>query len=481
MPFRISRCIICFTLILSFAACKKDTTPGPPGGLTITNITDSGATINWNAVGKATGYQVFLATDSSFYYNYLVPGFGPAFVTQPPAVAANLTPGTKYFVKVVATHGSETGGSATTVFTTLDADALVIIGSDDYNDIGNASSFSLFALNARDGSIAWSRPTGESIAGSPVVLDGNVYVASTDAYVYSLNLNGASNWKWGPAYSGGVFESTPLVRNGALYIGDLGGWAYSIDASSGILNWEWISYAGYGNIGSSMSMNDSATTVYVSTLGGTVSALTPATGSLKWTTISIGTAINSRPVLSGNAIYVGGDTRLYAFDAQTGTKLWNTTTPGGVSLYGCPAVSNGKVIVGGDDGILYSINTADGSLNWSVPLNGGISSSPIVTGGVIYIAALASVYAVDENSGSTVWKNTQIGTGAQVASLYSGPTVSADHVYAATVYGSVYCLDKASGKTIWVASPPHAGFSSSPCVTTFGGKVYYPGVSGMGQ
>ena len=483
MLFRITRYILSCTLIWAFAACKKDVALAPPGGLTITNITDTGAAINWDPVAKATGYTLYIASDTSFYYNYLVPGYGPATVPQSPVIVTNLTPGTKYFVKVVAIHGSKTGPAATAEFTTLDADALVFIGSDNYNSIGTypAGNFNLYALNAKDGSVAWSRPTGASIYGSPVVQDGNVYVASSDAYVYSYALDGTSKWKWGPAYSGGTFESTPLVRNGAVYIGDLGGWVYSLDATNGILNWEWISYAGYGNIGSSLVTDDSVTTVYVASLDGKVSALNSSNGTLEWSTISIGTAIESRPALSGGTLYVGGQTRLYAFDAHMGTKLWNTITPGGVELYGSPAVSNGKVIVGGADGVLYSVNATDGSLNWGVPLDGGISSSPIVQSGVIYVAAVRSVYAIDEHSGSTIWENAGVGTGAQAAGLYSGPTLSANHVYAATVYGSVYCLDKASGKTIWVASPSQAGFQSSPCVTTYGGKVYYPGVSGMGQ
>lgn len=101
MLFRITRYILSCTLIWAFSACKKDVALAPPGGLAITNITDSGATINWDPVGKATGYTLYIASDTSFNYNYLVPGYGPATVPQSPVIVTNLTPGTKYFVKVV--------------------------------------------------------------------------------------------------------------------------------------------------------------------------------------------------------------------------------------------------------------------------------------------------------------------------------------------------------------------------------------------
>ena len=59
----------------------------------------------------------------------------------------------------------------------------------------------------------------------------------------------------------------------------------------------------------------------------------------------------SSPAVANGVVYDGSDDNVYALNASTGAKLWNTTATTGVSS---PAVANGVVYVGSGDGNVYA-------------------------------------------------------------------------------------------------------------------------------
>src|SRR5689334_12255205 len=121
-------CLILFICVTVFA-CKKDKPmPATPSGLTVSNITDTGATIQWNAADHANSYELHLIPTTSFR-NSLQYKLG---ADATPAIAVtDLTPATKYHVEVIAIGDNGKGAPATADFTTEDADGLVIAGCND--------------------------------------------------------------------------------------------------------------------------------------------------------------------------------------------------------------------------------------------------------------------------------------------------------------------------------------------------------------
>lgn len=111
-------------------------------------------------------------------------------------------------------------------------------------------------------------------------------------------------------------------------------------------------------------------------------------------------------------IYIGSSYGLHAIrdDGTSSTPLWSYDTAD--KIESTPALaSDGTIFVGDLDGIVYAINP-DGSLKWQVQItrvDGAndtlIRTSPaIAIDGTVYLAAKRTIFALDPDTGDTVWK-----------------------------------------------------------------------------
>ena len=88
--------------------------PPTPTGLTVSNVTSTGATVTWDPVPGAESYNVYL---NDFLY--------AAYVTGTYCNITGLNPATSYTVRVTAVISNVEGDPATTSFTTYDQSAPV--------------------------------------------------------------------------------------------------------------------------------------------------------------------------------------------------------------------------------------------------------------------------------------------------------------------------------------------------------------------
>ncbi len=84
--------------------------------------------------------------------------------------------------------------------------------------------------------LEWSATTGGPVfRSSPAVVNGVVYVGSTDLRVHALNANtGATLWT---ATTGGPVISSPAVVNGVVYVGSTDLMVYALNATTGATLW----------------------------------------------------------------------------------------------------------------------------------------------------------------------------------------------------------------------------------------------------
>jgi polyvinyl alcohol dehydrogenase (cytochrome) len=162
---------------------------------------------------------------------------------------------------------------------------------------------------------------------------------------------------------------------------------------------------------------------------------------------------------------------------------WAFGYPGGTSAYGQPTVVAGRVFVGTDIGYIYSLDAISGCVYWSYRSGAGVRNAmtvgPIRTKGRVHYAVFfgdlkASVYAIDAQSGTEIWKtHVEDHYAARVTaapalfegrlyvpiSAWEGFQARALDYPCCTAVGSVSALAASTGQLIWkkytIAEPPH--------------------------
>ena len=192
--------------------------------------------------------------------------------------------------------------------------------------------------------LAWKAPTGNPIDASPVVVDGVVYIPSSDGHLYALSAaSGAQLWA---APIGSFLVSTPAVVSGRVFAGSDDGNVYALDASTGHVLW---AFQTKGVIYASPMVANGI--VYIGSWDENLYALDAATGTLVWSQNFV-YPVRGDAAYSNGVVYLAND-GLYAVDAHTGAALWTVAKFRGAPV-SSPAVGDGTVYIGVSDRNVYA-------------------------------------------------------------------------------------------------------------------------------
>lgn len=309
------------------------------------------------------------------------------------------------------------------------------------------------------------------LARSAQATGGSVIFGSTDGHVYSLNATtGALNWQYPATGAKGAFDSSPaLDSNGVIFIGSADGNIYALTASNGIPFWHQPFSTG-GPVFSSPTVATvgSQEVVFVGSNDGKVYAIYANganAGMQFWAPFATGGPVASSPAVDNPAnattVFFGSyDTYVYAISATDGSQTWKVQptplSPAMPSIFvSSPAVdapnglATGVLFIGSDDGSLYKLSTSAG-------------------------AALGYFTATEPIGGIT-----------QATAIHSSPTIANEVVYVGADNGQVYafaegcmgqCMPTWTYQTgSYVASRPTVDSQSHPTavyVSSFDAKVY---------
>ena len=195
------------------------------------------------------------------------------------------------------------------------------------------------------------------------------------------------------------------------------------------------------------------------------------------------------PVQNDMVFYGGDDKKVYALDAETGTKKWEFLATGTGKIESAPAYVNGVLYVGTssnvvgtlDPGKLYALDAKTGAKKWEFQTDGtslSIRTSPMLLDGVIYFGTVNDqskgdnyLYAVDASTGKSLWKFL-LSDKTKETSIYSSPTVVDGFVYFASYNKFFYALDAKTGTKKWeYETTINTYFPCSPAVLD--GTVYF--------
>jgi eukaryotic-like serine/threonine-protein kinase len=259
----------------------------------------------------------------------------------------------------------------------------------------------------------------------------------------------AVNWKFSSNYFPNN-SAAPTMDATTAYFGQ-GNRFFAVNKETGALKWQYPADKSTLTTIITATPTVSDGTVYFSAADG-VYALDAETGKQKWAPFTIRTGVYTNIAVYQDTILFGGsNSRLYALDAKTGTPR-----PGAWSTGGRPGLEVGDfitdLVVAEDniyfitsDQVLHSFSLVTGARRWAVRLTGaGIrTSTPVVSGEFLYIAAGNRLLNVRRNNGQVRW---QIALPAEAAGF---PAVDPDgNCYVATANRNVFAID-IRGRGIW--------------------------------
>ena len=157
-----------------------------------------------------------------------------------------------------------------------------------------------------------------SIIAAPIFADGRIFVAmglspghaNGPSLIYAISPNGQgdvteSGRLWTSRDVGRVV-GTPIVKDGLLYVGDLGGTVHCLDAATGAHLWKHeTNDAIWGSV---LLAGDR---LYIGNVGGLMTVLRAGRRKELLAQIEMDAPLYSRPAVAGDALYVATASRLY--------------------------------------------------------------------------------------------------------------------------------------------------------------------------
>lgn len=250
--------------------------------------------------------------------------------------------------------------------------------------------------------LKWSQKLGGQIISSAAVVDGTVYVGTTEnVFVASKLEDGSKKWSF---KAGGPIESSPLVLDGKVFFGDSVTNFYALDAATGKVIW----HAGAD------------------------------------AEIKAGANWMRSPDGKGTWILAGSwDSRLYSWDAATGKTNWIYET--GNRINGAPAAGDGMTVFGGCDNLIHVVELSTGKKIKEIDVGAPIAATAALVGGKAYIGHYENEFlCADLTKGEVAWRYRD-----RAFPFMSSPAVTTNRVVVGARDKRVHCIDRETGKAVW--------------------------------
>jgi outer membrane protein assembly factor BamB len=243
-----------------------------------------------------------------------------------------------------------------------------------------------YALDAATGKERWTYRVKGPIESQPVWADGIVYFTSGENRVYALDAHKGA-WKW--QYDREAPETftirgygSPLVVNGRVYVGFSDGYLACLQAGTGDVLWA----RPFGGEAARFVDVDSTPLfyggmLYISSYTGGVYALDPKDGSVKWRYEVEGAG--SLTASKGRLYFSAARWGLHCLDTD-GHVLWKQALAEAGEL-SSPVLVHGYIMVSAAGGGTYVADAASGRLYQYFAPGHGVTSAPATDGRQVYI------------------------------------------------------------------------------------------------
>lgn len=324
-----------------------------------------------------------------------------------------------------------------------------------------------YAVNAQTGKLDWKFATGgessptalglygmepalepipdpwDFLLSSPTVADGRVYFGSGDHYVYALNArNGTLAWKF---EAGDVVHSSPAVMKGMLYIGCWNGVLYALDATTGHLHWKFVTGTDKTRFmqGIPGSPVVAAGEVVFGSRDNYIYALDSATGRQLWRRGNHGSWVIASPAVRNGVVYIttSDSMKFRALDLKTGNPLWGLSYL--AYSFSSPALAGGHAYFGTFDGRAYDVDLTAHKYASSFQVQAARDHHNLLKpDGHLNAAIIYGPLEPDGQPNNTLEATVvSIHRLLKLGSILASPTIANGIVYVASTDGSIYALN----------------------------------------
>jgi outer membrane protein assembly factor BamB len=261
------------------------------------------------------------------------------------------------------------------------------------------------ALDARTGALTWEFRTGRAVRSSPAVVDGVLYVGSSDYRLYAIDaMTGAKRWSFA---TGGRVTAAPSANDRQVIAVSQDNHVHFIDHRTAKRRFDYkISLAN----GAAALAGDS---VYVSDVSGLIRRIhwderawpfekniravrrwmfrwgmaneLPGQKGIVWITQERGESFVGTPAVGPATVYAStASGKMIAYDRATGAERWRVIVAP-VALTS-PTIIGGQVLVGDANGGVTAIDGDRGVLEWREGVSGSVLDGLGIGGTTLIIA-----------------------------------------------------------------------------------------------
>lgn len=245
-------------------------------------------------------------------------------------------------------------------------------------------------------------------------------------------------------------RGTPIIHQGAVYIGCYDNNLYALNAADGKFLWKYPTDRGVVSRPAVFEGN-----VFFGSEDNRLHVVGARSGKVAWTYFTEGPIRSSPRIAEGHVFFGSDDHYLHAVNMNTGRAAWKfeTTSP----VRSTPFVANDLVYAGNESGDFYAIDFR-GVMKWRFQAKRAITSSPVALGQAVYFGSMdGTFYALDARNGWAVWRF-RLGKGSIVS-----PAVTENVVITGAADGYIYALDTQSARELWRFRTDHQ-VSGSPVI-----------------
>jgi outer membrane protein assembly factor BamB len=315
----------------------------------------------------------------------------------------------------------------------------------------------LFGFDARTGRQVWKTALKGALIGSPAYGDGVVYAADTGGSFHALDAaTGAERWHVDLAPRG-----SPVVVDGTVYVGSDDHKMYGLAPADGSVRWSWTAPAGV----SGTVVGDVA---YLGADDGLFRAIAVGDKSERWH-LRVLSGLVSSPTIGDHTVFFaarqGGadpNSEMYAVDRATGKVRWTFRAPSGLQVN--PSILQaGVVYTSSQQDGLFAFAEEDGRLIWHVDAPPSFIPAAMA-GDVIYVTGSRGVTAFSAADGHKLWEtdtSVQTSTSPVLSGgmLFVGDTAGSLRAFAEP--GLLALLAAANGGPQAASSPGSSGAPSA--------------------